>query len=59
MLQRAPIKHQARWRVFDEKREAVIAIEAAVLPLLCCNRLGRFLVRQIEQRTARDGPQIP
>jgi hypothetical protein len=24
----------ARWRMFEEKREAVLAIEAAVLPLM-------------------------
>jgi hypothetical protein len=24
----------ARWRMFEEKREAVMAIEAAVLPLM-------------------------
>ena len=27
----------ARWHMFEEKREAVLAIEAAVLPLLGCN----------------------
>jgi hypothetical protein len=27
----------ARWHRFEEKREAVMAIEAAVLPLLGCN----------------------
>ena len=49
----------ARWHMFEEKCEAVMAIETAVLPLLGSNCLGRFLVRQIEQRTARDDLQIP
>jgi hypothetical protein len=29
--------HGWRWHMFEEKREAVMAIEAAVLPLLGCN----------------------
>jgi hypothetical protein len=28
------MRHQARWQVFEEKREAVTAIEAMVLPLM-------------------------
>jgi hypothetical protein len=39
---KAPLNHQdgdvtaiyARWHMFDEKREAVLAVETAVLPLM-------------------------
>jgi hypothetical protein len=30
----------ARWHMFEEKREAVIAIEAAVLPLMSSKALA-------------------
>jgi hypothetical protein len=35
----------ARWHMFEEKREAVMAIEAAVLPLM----LERFPVDRVSQ----------
>jgi hypothetical protein len=28
------MRHPARWHMFEEKREAVMAIEAVVLPLM-------------------------
>jgi hypothetical protein len=34
----------ARWHMFEEKREAVMAIEAAVLPLMALNVFGSFVV---------------
>jgi hypothetical protein len=35
----------ARWHMLDEKREAVLAVEAAVLPLMPAGRVARPVMR--------------